>query len=103
MAQKKWTREEIVRVFEILIERGATTTSDPRFGGLLDRDLNLYANQVTREANGNIAYRSVDIDLATLSDDEMWALIDGSEYSDLIQSNAAAALIKMVEKFDLTS
>jgi hypothetical protein len=99
--RKKWTREEITRIFEILIERNSRITSHPRFRELLDRDQNLYANQVTREANGNIAYRSVDYDLEELGDEAFWDLLNATPHQDLIEENAAVALIKMAEKFDL--
>ena len=99
--RKKWTREEIVRVFEILIEQGALITSHPKFRGLLDRDQNLYANQVTREANGNIAYRSVDFDIDGMDEKEFWKRIDSTPYQDLIEDNAAAAIYKMAEKSNI--
>lgn len=99
----KWTREEIVRVFEILIEQGAHITSHPKFRGLLDRDQNLYANQVTREANGNIAYRSVDFELDGLDEKEFWNRIDSSPHKPLIEDNAAATIYKMAEKFGIIS
>lgn len=98
---KKWTREEIVRLFELLIERGAPIISHPRFRELLDRDQNLYANQVTREANGNIAYRSVEFDVDEVTDEEFWSRIDKTPYQDLIEDNAAIAIVKMAEKFNL--
>lgn len=99
--RKKWTREEIVRVFEILIEQGSNITSHPAFRKLLDRDQSLYANQVTREANGNIAYRSVDFNIDDLSDEDFWSLIDDTPYNELIENNAAIAIVKMAEKLDL--
>lgn len=98
---KKWTREEVVRLFELLIERGAPIVSHPRFRELLNRDQNLLANQVTREANGNIAYRSVDFDVETLEDEEFWEMIDSTPYQDLIEDNAAIAILKMAEKFNI--
>lgn len=98
---KKWTREEVVRLFELLIERGAPIVSHPKFRELLSRDQNLYANQVTREANGNIAYRSVDFDIDGLDDEIFWDKIDSTPYQDLIEDNAAIAILKMAEKFGL--
>ncbi|MFH0799481.1 MAG: hypothetical protein V2A66_04785 [Pseudomonadota bacterium] len=98
---KKWTREEVVRLFELLIERGAPIVSHPKFREILNRDQNLYANQVTREANGNIAYRSVDFDVNEVEDDEFWNRIDSTPYQDLIEDNAAIAIVKMAEKFNL--
>ena len=99
--RKKWTREEVIRIFEILIERNSNITSHPRFRKLLDRDQSLYANQVTREANGNIAYRSVDYDLEEIGDEAFWKLLNETPHQDIIEENAAVALIKMAEKFDL--
>jgi len=98
---KKWTREEIIRLFEILIERNAPIISHPKFRRLLDRDDNLFANQVTREANGNIAYRTVDFDVDDIMDDEFWRRIEDTPYKELIEENAAVALVKMAEKLDL--
>ena len=98
---KKWTREEIVRVFEILIEHGSHITSSPKFRELLNRDQNLYANQVTREANGSIAYRSVDFEVEGIEDEKFWEIIDSTPYQDLIEDNAAIAILKMAEKFHL--
>jgi hypothetical protein len=99
---KKWTKKDLTKLFEILIERGCSATSDPRFRGLLNRDENLFANQVTREANGNIAYRSVDFDILEMEDDEFWARIDSTPYNDLIQDNAAVAILKMAEKLNVS-
>ncbi|OGQ44814.1 MAG: hypothetical protein A3H42_04130 [Deltaproteobacteria bacterium RIFCSPLOWO2_02_FULL_46_8] len=99
---KKWTREEVVKVFEILMERGSNLFSSPGFRKHLDRDRNLLANQVTREANGNIAYRSVDFPIVEeLSDNDFWTRIDQTPYNDLIEDNAAIALMKMAEKLKL--
>lgn len=98
---KKWTREDVLKLFEILIERGAPIVSHPKFRGLLNRDENLFANQITREANGNIAYRSVDFDVDGIEDEEFWTRIDNTPYQDLIEDNAAVAILKMAEKFNL--
>ena len=99
---KKWTREEVVRLFELLIERGAPIVSHPKFRELLDRNQNLYTNQVTREANGNIAYRSVDFNVNGIEDETFWKKIDSTPYNDLIEENAAIAILKMVEKLGIT-
>lgn len=98
---KKWSKEEVVRLFELLIERGCPITSHPKFRELLDRNQNLFANQVTREANGNIAYHSVDFDLEGLDDEAFWNKIDNTPYQDLIEDNAAVAILKMAEKFNI--
>jgi hypothetical protein len=100
---KKWTHEEIVRVFEILIERNSPLVSHPKFRELLDRNENLFTNQVIREANGNIAYRSVDFDVEGIEDETFWDRIDETPYRDLIEDNAAVALFKMAEKLNITN
>ena len=102
-ALEKWPREEIVKVFEILIEREAPIVSHHTFRDLLSRDQNLYANQIVREANGNIAYRSVDFDIEGMKDEEFWARIDSSPHQDQIEENAAVAMVKMREKFGFDS
>ena len=102
MAKKiKWTRGDLVRTFEILLEHSHTITSDPIFRKMLSRNENLFANQVTREANGNIAYRSVDFDCLDLSDEDFWTRMDDTKYRELIEDNAAVALLKMAEKLKL--
>lgn len=98
---KKWDKEDLIKIFEMLIERGCPITSHPKFRELLTRDENLFANQVTREANGNIAYKSVDFDVDDIEDDEFWSRIDHTPYQDLIEDNAAIAILKMAEKFNL--
>ncbi len=100
---KKWTREEVIRLFEILVERESPLVSHPKFRALLNRDENLLTNQVIREANGNIAYRSVEFDVVDCEDAAFWDRIDDTPYSDMIQNNAAAALVKMAEKFGILS
>lgn len=98
---RKWTREDAVKLIEILIQRNSTVVSNPKFRGQLDRDQNLLTNQIIREANGNIAYRSVDCDLLNMSDEDFWKFIDSSNYNDLIEDNAAVAILKMAEKLNL--
>lgn len=99
---KKWTREEAVRVFEIVMERGCDLFSSPQFRQGLDRDQNLIANQLTREANGNIAYRSVDFPIPEqMSDKDFWSQIEKTPYNDMIEDNAAVAILKMAEKLKL--
>lgn len=97
----KWTKEDVTKIFELLIERGCTLTSSPKFRGLLDRDKNLLANQITREANGNIAYRTVDFDVSKIADEDFWDKIDETPYQDMIEENAAVAILKMAEKLNL--
>ncbi len=101
--RKKWTKNELLKVFELLIESNSTITSHKDFRKHLDRDGNLFANQITRQANGNIAYRSVECDPLTLSDEEFWDHIDETDYSEMIEENAAVAIMKMAEKLDLNS
>lgn len=101
MASKTWKKEDVVKLFEILVERGHPIVSHPKFRALLDRDENLLTNQIIREANGNIAYRSVDCDLEKLTDENFWDIIDSTPYNDLIENNAAIAILKMVEKLNI--
>ncbi len=95
------SREELMKVFEGLIELKMPLMSHRAFREGLTRDQNLAANQMTREANGNIAYKSVDFDLNGKSDQEIWDKIEGTPYLDVIEENAAVALIKMAEKLKL--
>jgi len=97
----KWTKKDLVELFEILIEKDPSITSDPLFRKLLSRNESLFANQVTREANGNIAYRSVDFDCLDLDDESFWEKMDETVHRDLIEENAAVALFKMAEKLNL--
>lgn len=101
MAARKWKKEDVVKLFEILVERGHPIVSHPKFRALLNRDENLLTNQVIREANGNIAYRSVDCDLESMADEDFWSIIDETPYNDLIENNAAIAILKMAEKLDI--
>lgn len=98
---RKWTKKDVVQIFEALIECNSNLTSHPAFRDKLDRNRNLFANQITREANGNIAYRSVDFETEGIEDEEFWARIDQTPYNDLIEDNAAIAILKMAEKFNL--
>lgn len=98
---RKWTKEELIRLFELLIEAAMPIVSHPEFRNKLTRDENLFTNQVVREANGNIAYRSVDCDVLNISDDEFWDHIDSTDYTELIEENAAFAILKMAGKLNL--
>lgn len=102
MAKKcKWTKEELVSLFEHLIDKESALTSCRAFRDLLTRNENLFSNQVTREANGNIAYRSVDFDALDTTDEEFWARMDRTKHRELIEDNASIALFKMAEKLNL--
>ena len=99
---KHWTREDVIRLYELLIESNCDLLSHEAFRKHLDRDGNLYANQLIRQANGNIAYRSVDFEVTDdMSDKDFWAMIDQTPYTDLIEENAATAFVKMAEKLKL--
>jgi len=98
---RKWTKEELTRLFELMIEASMPVVSHHTFRNRLSRDENLFTNQIVRVANGNIAYRSVDCDLLNMSDEDFWGFIDGSNYNDLIEDNAAVAILKMAEKLNL--
>lgn len=95
------TRDQFVQVFEKLIETGRPLFSHRCFREKLDRDQNLAANQIIREANGSIAYKSVDFDLNDKSDQEIWDKIEQTPYLAVIEENAAVAIIKMAEKLKL--
>lgn len=95
------SKDELVRVFEMLNEQGSPVVSHPRFRGRLDRDLNLLVNQLIREANGNIAYRTVDFDPTGMEDADVWAKIDSSPHRPELYDNAAAAMLKMAEKLGI--
>ncbi len=99
----KWTKEDLLTIFEMLIERNSTLSSHRAFRDLLSRNENLLANQFTREANGNIAYRSVDFDCLEMSDEDFWKEMDRTQHRDIIEDNAAVALLKMAEKLELLS
>lgn len=95
------SHEELIKVFEGLVESGMPLFSHRCFREGLDRDQNLAANQMIREANGNIAYRSVDFDLNGKTDAEIWAAIEQTPYLDVIEENAAVGLMKMAEKLKI--
>src|SRR3989344_6930117 len=96
---KHVTKEEVIRIFEVLIEKKSDLVSHEEFRKHLDRDGNLFANQVIREANKNIAYHSVDFELSDdVSDSEFWARIDDTPYTDMIEENAATTIVKMGDK-----
>ena len=99
MASKTLSVKELVRLFEILIERNAPIVSHPEFRNHLSRDENLFTNQTIRQANGNIAYRSVDFKVDDkVTDEFFWQRIEKTPYTELIQDNAAVAILKMAEK-----
>lgn len=98
---RKWTKEELVRLFELMIEAAMPVVTHPNFRNRLSRDENLFTNQIVRESNGNIAYRSVDCDILNMSDEDFWEFLDSSNYNDLIEDNAAVAILKMAEKLNL--
>ncbi|MBI2092394.1 MAG: hypothetical protein HYT75_05335 [Deltaproteobacteria bacterium] len=98
---KKWTREELIKIFEILIENECPLHTRPEFRKHYDRDGHLVINQITRKATNNVAYRSVDFDVETISEKEFWDRIEKSKYLDLLEDNAAAAILGMAEKIGL--
>jgi len=99
----QWDKKDLVKLFEVLIEKDSSLTSCNAFRDLLTRNENLFANQLTREANGNIAYRSVDFDCLEVSDEDFWERMNVTRYRDLIEDNAAIAMFKMAEKLKLVS
>lgn len=99
----RWTKKDFLQLTEILIENDCPIFLHPRFRKGLDRTQNLFANQIIRESQGNVAYKSVDFDVNTVSDSEFWNRIDGTKYNDFIEENAAAAIMKMAERFNLVN
>lgn len=97
----KWTKEDFIRFLEILVERDVPVYNNQYFRKLLSRNQNLFMNQNIREATGNVAYRTVDFDLDSVDDEGFWERINGTQYNDLIEDNAALAILKMAEKFNL--
>ena len=98
---KKWTRHDWIKIFEYLIDRDCNLLSSNKFRQHLGRDENLIANQITREATSNCAYRSIDQDITKMSDEEIWQMLDGSKFNEVIEDNAASAIVTMAEKFEL--
>jgi hypothetical protein len=98
---KRLTKEELIRIFEILIENESDIISRPEYRNKFNRDENLVINQLTRGATNNVAYRSVDFDINQMSDEEFWDRIENSKYLDLLEDNAASAILGMAEKFGL--
>ena len=103
MSQKNtFTRADLIQLFQLMIERNSPLLQKQEFRKYLDRDQNLFANQVLRESTGNIAYKTVDFKVdENLSDNEFWNRIDETPYNDLIEDNAAVAIMKMAEKLRL--
>lgn len=99
--KEQYTRQDFVKALEVLIQDEAMVFTHPRFRAGLTRDQNLYLNQMVREANGNVAYRSVDFELENLADDSFWTLIDTTDHSDFIEENAAAAILKMADRLNI--
>lgn len=99
----RWTKKDFLQLTEILIENDCPIFLHPRFRKGLDRTQNLFANQIIRESQGNVAYKSVDFDVNAVSDSEFWNRIDGTKYNDFIEENAAAAIMKMAERFNLVN
>jgi len=97
----KWTKEDLIEFLEVLIEHDVPVYNNPYFRRLLSRDQNLFMNQSVREATGNVAYKTVDFSIDEFSDEDFWEMIDRTEYRDLIEDNAAQAILKMAERFNL--
>lgn len=98
---KTWTKEELIKIFEILIEKECALHTRPEFCKHFDHDGQLVVNQITRQATTNVAYRTVDFDLKNISDEEFWARVEGSKYLDLIEDNAAVSLLGMAQKLNI--
>lgn len=99
---KEWSKADLIKLFELLIENNEPLLQKQGFRKYLNRDEQLFTNQTVREANGNIAYRSVDFDVTeNMNDKDFWNRIDETPYNDLIEDNAAVAIMKMAEKLRL--
>lgn len=97
----KWTKQDFIEYLEVLIEHDAPVYNNPHLRKLLSRDQNLALNQTVRESTGNVAYRTVDFDIDDVDDDGFWEKIDSTNYNDLIEDNAAQAILKMAKRFNL--
>lgn len=98
---KKWTRDDLVEFLEVLIEHDVPVHNNPYFRQLLSRNQNLFMNQNIREATGKVAYNTVGNDIHDMDDEAFWSMVDNTDYKDLIEDNAAMAMLKMAEKFNL--
>ena len=98
---RKFTKEELIKIFEYLIETECPVITHPEFRKHFNRDEQLVVNQLTRNATSNVAYKTVDFNIENMTDEEFWNKIEGSKYLDLLEDNAAAAILGMVEKFGL--
>ena len=97
----KWRAEDVLKIFEGLLEQDCPVHTHPNFRKGFSRDQNLFVNQVIRKSTANVAYRSVDFDLVGVSDEQFWQRMDRAKYTDLIEENAAAAMVKMAERFGI--
>ncbi len=98
---KKLSKEDLIKLFELLIEKECSVHTHPEYRGRFNRDENLIINQVTRQATNNVAYKTVDFDLENMSDEEFWSMVEGTKFNDVIENNAAAEILKMAGKFNL--
>lgn len=98
-----FTREDFLAVIESLIEADTPIYCHGEFRKGMERDQNLYVNQVIREANHNVAFKSVRFEFDPESDDaQFWSRIDASRHSEFIEETAASAILKMAQRFELT-
>ena len=98
---RKWTKQDLIEFLEVLIEHKVPAYNNPHFRKLLSRDQNLFMNQNIRESTGNVAYKTVACDVEEMSDEDFWQMVDDTEYNELIEDNAALAILKMAERFNL--
>lgn len=97
----KWTKQDLIEFLEVLVEHDVPVHNNPHFRKLLSRDQNLFMNQNVRESTGNVAYRRADFDIDEVDDNEFWARIDATNFSELIEDNATQAILKMAARFNL--
>lgn len=96
-----WSRKDLLKVTEALIDMDCPLFTHPRFRKGFSHDLNLFANQIIREANSNSAFRSVDFEIDGLDNGSFWDMIDDTKHADFIEETAATNLLKMAAKLNL--
>ncbi len=98
---RKWTKDELVKMFEVLVEKEQLVLTRPEFRNGFSREENLVINQLIRKATDNIAYKSVDFKVDEMSDEEIWEKIEDSKYLDLLEDNAADSIMSVAGKLGL--
>lgn len=97
----KWTEKDFLEFIEVLVDHNIPLYNNKLLRKLLTRDQNLFLNQNVREGTNNVAYRTVDFDIEDLDDKAFWDKIDETRFNDVIEDNAAEAILKMAQRFNL--